>query len=242
VTAGSPRGFHIPWVAFFGRTLAEYLAMFAIDLDELRRGSTLDCPSGPDSFVAEAREAGCDVLGCDPLYALDPDALEAGARANVNDCLAAIESQEGALVFADYAAFRRSKLEALDRFLDDYRRHRESYVAASLPGLPFGDGSFDRVLGANFLFAYAHASHGGLYEGSEFDLDFHLRSVEGMARVARSEIRLVPMGSFSPPPRPHDFREPVAEHLRGLGFRVHFEPARYDSGLGAFDDVLVARR
>ena len=61
-----PTGLHLPYVAFFGRTLAEYLDMFCISLDQLREGSTLDCPSGPDSFVAEACAAGCDAVGGAP--------------------------------------------------------------------------------------------------------------------------------------------------------------------------------
>ena len=62
-----PAGLHLPFVAFFGRTLAEYLEMFAISADELRAGTTLDCPSGPDSFVAEACALGCAVSGIDPI-------------------------------------------------------------------------------------------------------------------------------------------------------------------------------
>ena len=58
MTAGANPGFHIPWVAFFGRTLAEYLAMFARGLDGLRLGSTPDCPSGLDRFLAGARSLG----------------------------------------------------------------------------------------------------------------------------------------------------------------------------------------
>lgn len=239
-----PRGFRIPFVAFFGRTLEEYLAMFAIARDDLAHGPVLDCPSGPDSFVAEARAAGFDATGCDPMYALAPDELAERGRANIEAAFAAIDAQRDTLVFSDLERFRASKRDALERFLADYRAHRDDgrYRAASLPSLPFADRSFDLVLAANFLFSYANARHGGLYEGEEFDLDFHLRSVTEIARVASREIRLVPMGSFDPPARPHDFRDPVRAHLESLGFATELVPSHHDAGLAGFNDVLVARR
>ena len=89
---------------------------------------------------------------------------------------------------------------------------------------------------------YANTRHGGLYEGEEFDLDFHLRSVEEIARVARNEIRLAPMGSFVPPPRPHAFRDPVRARLQELGWTTELVRSSDQSGLADFNDLLLARR
>jgi hypothetical protein len=235
-------GLRLPHVAFFGRTLAEYLEMFAISLDELRDGTTLDCPSGPDSFVAEACALGCEVSGVDPMYAYEPDALATRARRNLDASFVHIDAQRERLTFRDYDSFKRAKYEALDAFLRDYAEHRMRYLAASLPALPIADRSFDRVLAANFLFSYANTEFGGLYEGREFDLEFHLASVEEISRITRREIRLVPMGSFDPPPRPHSYRDPVSEHLERLGWATSLVPSSYQSGLAGFSDVLVARR
>jgi hypothetical protein len=94
----------------------------------------------------------------------------------------------------------------------------------------------------NFLFAYAHHSVGGLYAGKEFDLDFHLSAVTEMARVTKSELRLSPMGSFSPPSRPHDYRDAVMKCLQELGFTCTLERSYFDSGLKGFNDVLIAKR
>lgn len=77
----SPDGFTLRSVAFFGRTMAEYLEMLALDPDQLRDLSILDVASGPGSFVAEAPAAGLDVTGCDPLYGCDPDTITAQGRA-----------------------------------------------------------------------------------------------------------------------------------------------------------------
>lgn len=237
-----PAGFHIPFVAFFGRTLAEYLEMFAISLDELRDGSTLDCPSGPDSFVAEACAEGCEAAGCDPMYRFEPDELRARALENIDATFRVLDTRRDSMEFRDYDAFKRAKYDALDRFLGDYALHRARYHAASLPRLPFADGAFDRVLAANFLFTYSHTSAGGLYDGREFDLPFHLDSLREIARVARREIRAVPMGSFDPPPRPHEYRDAARELLEGLGWTTRLVRSQYQSGLKDFNDLLIAQR
>lgn len=237
-------GLRLSRVEFFGRTLAECLDMFAITLEELRQGRTLDCPSGPDSFVAEANDAGCELVGIDPQFASSPEDLRSLGLESLARCERMIRDRPEALTFLDVDAFLRAKHQAFERFIADYEAHRGDgrYVAASLPHLPFPDRAFDRVCAANFLFSYAPIEAGGLYEGNEFDLPFHLRAIEEIARIARHEIRLAPMGSFDPPPRPHAYRDPAIARLRELGFAVELVPSRFDSGLAAFNDVLVARR
>jgi hypothetical protein len=63
-----------------------------------------------------------------------------------------------------------------------------------------------------------------------------------IARVARREIRVVPMGSFDPPPRPHEYRDAVRRLLEDLGWRTSLARSPYQSGLKDFNDVLIARR
>jgi hypothetical protein len=237
-------GLRLETVEFFGRTLEECLEMFAVSLESLREGRTLDCPSGPDSFVAEACEAGCDVVGLDPRFTASPAELRAIGTECLARCERLIRDRPESLTFRDRDGFLEARRRALARFLTDYEAHRHDgrYVAASLPTLPFPDRAFDRVFAANFLFSYAPTQDGGLYAGQEFDLAFHLRSIEEIARVADREIRLAPMGSFDPPPRPHGYRDPVMKRLQELGFAVELVPSRFDSGLSAFNDVLVARR
>jgi len=65
-------------IAFYGRTLSEYIRMFRIDdIDYLKKYRVLDCPSGASSFVAEAHnKLGIDAVGCDPLFDRDPIILQ----------------------------------------------------------------------------------------------------------------------------------------------------------------------
>jgi hypothetical protein len=70
-------------IAFYGRTLGEYLLMFGInDIASLERYNTiLDCPSGASSFVAEANtEHGIQAIGCDRLFDKDVETLSKGGR------------------------------------------------------------------------------------------------------------------------------------------------------------------
>ena len=79
---GTP--YHLSFVAFFGRTFDEYMQMFSITPNELRKGRTLDCPSGPDSFIAEGLRQGLDVVGCDPMYEFDADEIHTRGKASID--------------------------------------------------------------------------------------------------------------------------------------------------------------
>ena len=54
----------VPW----GRCLAEYVSMFALNETDLQK-PILDCGGGLASFTAEAHAQGAPVVACDPIYA-----------------------------------------------------------------------------------------------------------------------------------------------------------------------------
>ena len=70
-------------VAFYGRTLSEYLKMFDIDLSLWKDCKILDCPGGASSFVAEANKLGIHVTGCDPLFGNDLKSLVQYGKADI---------------------------------------------------------------------------------------------------------------------------------------------------------------
>ena len=244
----SEQRFKLRHVAFFGRTLAEYLRMLALEQNRLQGLRILDVASGPGSFVAEALELGLDATGCDPMYGGDPEAIVAQGKADVDACREQIRKNPGVLVYDDIDAFYGAKYAALDRFAADYRQQRNTgrYVAGALPALPFADGAFDLVLTANFLMVYAPLADGGMHAGDEFGLPFHLRSVEELARVTRRELRIPGMHTWTQPPASHPYCEPLMRRLQELGFTVSLVPSDYDDGCSAAarecNHVLVARR
>lgn len=229
--------FKLRSVAFFGRTLAEYLQMFALDLEKLRGGKILDVASGPGSFVAEALALGLDATGCDPMYAHDAATIAARGKADIDACREQVRKNPGALVYRNVDHFYAEKYLALERFAADFRRRsgESRYVAGALPQLPFGDGAFDLVLSANFLMVYAPLADGGMHDGSEFGLEFHRQAFRELARVTRREIRVPAMHTWKQPPGPHPYCAPMMAELEALGFAVELVPTDYDDGSCAGD-------
>ncbi len=243
--------FKLRSVAFLGRTLAEYLEMFAMDLDELRGRRILDVASGPGSFVAEALAVGLDVTGCDPMYAQDTATITAQGKRDIDACREQIRKNPGVLVYRDIEKFYAEKYSALERFAADFR-HRcgeSRYVAGALPELPFEDRAFDLTLTGNFLLVYAPLADGGMHDGNEFGREFHRRAFRELARVTQREVRVAGMQTWTQPPKQHPYCEPLMAELEALGFAVELVPSHYDDGCQAGDrdgepvnGVLVARR
>ena len=244
----SPARFQLPSVAFFGRTMSEYLQMLALDKGQLRGLAILDVASGPGSFVAEALAVGLDVTGCDPLYDGDPEQITAQGKADIDACREQIRRNPEVLLYADIEAFYRDKYTALERFAADFttRRNEGRYVAGALPSLPFADTSFDLVLTANLLMVYAPLEDGGMSQGTDFGLAFHLRAVEELARVTKSELRISGMHTWKHPPERHPYCHPMMNRLEELGMRAELVQSHYDDGCSitnpACNQVLVARR
>lgn len=129
----------------------EVVALRDTDLAEKR---ILDCPSGPDAFVAGAARRGFDITGCDPIYAGTRE--EAMAQGHTDITLAQEESlkHQDQMGGVDVVEFSARKFRALEEFGVDFEAGRATgrYLAASLPNLLFADKSFDLVISANLLF------------------------------------------------------------------------------------------
>jgi hypothetical protein len=230
-------------VSFFGRTFDEYMQMFALHEAALRGLQVLDCPSGPDSFVAVANARGLQVTGCDPVFGGGADELRARAKANIEATFDALARATNPFTFRDPAKFRQDKFDALDAFVADYRTHGATrYVHAALPALPFTDRSYDLVLSSHFLFCYASVEDGGMLDHAEFDPGFHLKSIRELTRVARREVRMTPTHAMHLPPRHHPYLEAAMHEFRALGFDARLEPSTYDDGFAPLVEVLVATR
>ena len=237
------KSFSIPFVAFFGRNYQEYLAMFSLDESSLRGRSILDCPSGPDSFVADGTERGLNVIGCDPMYAMSIEQLLKSGKEHIDECFAQIEQTPGNFDIRDMEKFRKDKYDALESFSKDYLSGKGTrYIDASLPNLPLADRSFDLVLSSHFLFCYASVEDGGMMQGNMFELEFHFKCITELARVTRSELRMTPTHSMQAPPQRHPYLDASAKHLESLGFAVTIEPSEYEDGFAPFVEILVARK
>jgi hypothetical protein len=178
----------LPSVSFVGRSLAEYVSFFALDLAALRGHDVLDVAAGPSSFTAEACARKIDAVAVDPRYGGPLALLSAQVQDDYAHTFAEIRAKLRLLrgkTFASIDAAETERRAAAQRFLADYEAHfiHNRYVSGSLPLLPFFDGTFDLVLCAHLLFTDARL----------FDFDWHVAACRELVRVTADEVRIHPL-------------------------------------------------
>lgn len=199
------------------RSFAEYRKMFSLTEDDLR-GTILDCPGGGASFTAEVGAHGGRAIACDPQYVLPAAELAERARADLARGYRYHQSNPDEYVwtfFRDPEHYLAVRTASIELFTTHFTASPESYVAASLPALPFPAGRFELALCSHLLFSYA----------DRLGHDFHVASIVELTRVAR-EVRihpLVPMGLDSNPELPGLIAE-----LGQLNVRAVVEPVDYE--------------
>jgi hypothetical protein len=216
---------------FVGRTFAEYRWMFALEVQDVTRGSVLDCPGGPSSFAAIASSRGGSVTAVDPLYTRSVAALDARCGAAVERTVTQLAEDPELFVwdlYEDVETRGRYLRAAYERFLADYAHYPDRYVAAALPDLPFISDSFALVLSATLLFLY----------DDRLDRDFHAAAPRELARVASEEVRVFTLASLDR--GRSSYVDPVAETLRGGGLAVEFEEVPYEFQPGATEMIVVS--
>ncbi len=234
------RALELPRVVFFGRSGAEACRFFNLDLADWAGASLLDCPGGPGSLLPLARGAGLEVLAVDPLYALEPEALERRCREDIAFTMERLGRSPTVRPDFDLAPYHRDKLEALEAFLVDRQVHPAAYRAGALPELPLPDRSVDLVLSGHLLFAYAPLADGGLNEHDDLDLAWHRRSLAELLRVCRRELRIYPAHTITLPTRVHPYVEPLIAELPA-GWQASLEPTSYDQGAAGDTPMLRIR-
>jgi SAM-dependent methyltransferase len=218
----------VPW----GRTLAEYRAMFSLSDEDLAR-PIIDVGAGPASFTAELGASGGHVVACDPLYARGAGEIRratVGAEEAVRALLKAEPNRFVWHVFSDLDALVAARRGALERFLTDYeaRPSLGRYCAASLPRLPFPDRSFGLALCSHLLFLYSAA----------LDLEAHVAAILELARVA-PEVRIFPLLTMEGTPSPH--LAGALARARGHGLSAEVVGVDYEVQAGGRHMLRVTR-
>jgi GNAT superfamily N-acetyltransferase len=219
----------VPW----GRSFDEYVRMFALTEDDLKR-SILGCADGPAAFNAELTRRGGQIVSCDPLYAHSSDEIEARIRHCFETILEQTRLNADGFVWSseipDVDALGKVRMTAMRRFLDDFPDGKDSgrYVAAELPKLAFHDAEFELALCSHFLFLYNSTGR-----------DFHTQSVIELARVAR-EVRIFPLLQLDGRKSPH--LPDVIEKMNSLGHVTELVPVPYEFQRGANEMLRVVRR
>ncbi len=177
----------VPW----GRCLAEYVSMFALDeADDLKK-TMLDCGGGPASFTAEANALGYSVIACDPIYAFSAEDIAPRIEAARDLIMPQVRQKADAYVWRsirDPDELERVRMAAMRQFLQDFSKEQQvgRYVEGSVLNLPFPDGHFDLALSSHFLLSYSE----------QLGLDFHQQAIAELCRVAQ-EVRIFPLLTVS---------------------------------------------
>jgi len=218
----------VPW----GRSFAEYRAMFALaDADLERR--VLGCGDGPASFNAVATRRGARVVSCDPLYHWTAPEIRARIDATYQEVIDQTRRNHQEFVWSTIHSVEelgQIRMAAMNDFLDDYPAGRVSgrYLEAELPHLPFGDGFFDVALCSHLLFLYT----------TQLGEAFHQRAIREMCRVA-GEVRIFPLLALGGVPSP--LVDPVAAEFRAQGFNVSIEEVDYEFQRGGNKMMRIRR-
>lgn len=214
---------------FFGRSFSETIRCFGFAEAALRPFRVLDCAAGPSCFTADANSRGIRAVAADPMYYRSPGALQALGAVDYESMFRKMRINPELFSFDYFDSFgdaERDRYTALSRFLQDYRDSFPTgrYVTASLPDLPFEDGSFDVALCGHLLFVYA------------FDYEFHLRAIRELCRVACHEVRIHPVVDASG--QTHPFVDGLIRELELQGYSCTMQKVDYTFFKGS-DTTLV---
>ncbi|NWF69933.1 MAG: class I SAM-dependent methyltransferase [Chloroflexi bacterium] len=218
-------------IAFYGRTLAEYTRMYALDLAALRGQRVLDCPGGASSFTAEALSLGIRAAACDILYGGDMAAVLAQGQADIEHTVDGVAQVAHMFHWDFYGTpngLKTQRTAALHGFAAHYPGGGR-YINARLPRLPFADQTFALVLSGHLLFTY----------GDRLDYDFHLKALRELYRVTAGEVRVYPLQGLDARPYPHLSR--LLDDLRAQRIHAEIRPVPFEFQRGSSQILCLSR-
>ncbi len=212
-------GFTLKNVVPWGRSFAEYVAMFALSGDDLLK-RILGCGDGPASFNALLTRQGGSVLSVDPLYRFPAEDIRGCIRETFEGVMEQTRKNMHEFTWTSIKTvdeLGRLRMAAMEEFLSDYplgiRQGR--YVDGELPHLPFADGEFDLAVCSHLLFLYSE----------QLSEVFHVASIRELCRVA-GEVRVFPLLELGARTSRH--LQAVIAGLNANGHAVAIVPVPYE--------------
>jgi len=147
----------------------------------------LGCGDGPAAFNSVGNAFGGNITSIDPIFSFPKKEIEKRINETFGEVINQTRLNADKFnwdMFGSVEGLGKIRMKSMLQFLDDFEQGLEEgrYVAAELPKLPFEDNSFDMALCSHFLFLYSE----------HLDLDFHIKAITEMLRVA-SEVRIFPV-------------------------------------------------
>jgi hypothetical protein len=218
----------VPW----GRSYEEYVSMFSLSKDDLNL-YILGCADGPSSFNCGLTKRGGRIISADPLYRYTGEQIAQRINDTQSDVFDQTRKNAKEFVWSTIHSIEelgRIRMSAMQEFLGDYEEGlgERRYVPESLPSLSFIDKQFQLALCSHFLFLYSE----------HLNLDFHIRCVHEMCRVAH-EVRIFPLLKLGS--RPSQHVEPVIENLKGTGYKAEIVRVGYEFQRGGNKMLRICR-
>ncbi|WP_060535618.1 hypothetical protein [Paenibacillus bovis] len=226
------QGLSLERIVFLGRTFEEYMSIFGLAQNDLQGQKILDCPAGACSFAAEASLLGAEVTAVDMAYHFDNEELYNKGQQDIRHMIQSMteaRDQYDWSTLGSITQLENLRTEALEQSSLDRRVHPNRYIPAVLPDLPFGNKTFDLTVSAHFLFLYA----------DRLDEEFHIRCLQELMRVTRTEIRIFPLVNLKSE-RVAFVEKAVAAAGQG-SWEIQEIPTDYTFQKGA-DTLLVLKR
>lgn len=216
----------------FGRSLDEYVRMFNLTNDDLRK-SILSVADGPASFNAEGTQCGYPIQSVDPLYIFNADQIRNRFYNVVDNVIEQIKSTPNDWIWTYHDSpekLKKSRERALKLFCDDfeYGKAQRRYEVGELPKLQYQDHEYEIGLSSHFLFLYS----------DHFDEVFHTNSIFEMLRVCR-EVRIFPLLTLMLRRSPH--LNNVVVKLEKAGFNCEFHKVAYELQRGGNEMLRITR-
>ncbi|MBN2166418.1 MAG: hypothetical protein JW717_09100 [Marinilabiliaceae bacterium] len=216
-----------------GRNGKDYLHMFNLfGLDD--KVSYIDCASGPSSFNAYMSSKDIQVVSIDPIYEKQREEIQRNIKISFDSLIDQIKQKQHLFKWDIYRSVEHLseiRRKAMDDFLSDYENGKDEgrYVAGSLPHLNFANHSFDIALCSHFLFLYS----------DYYSLDFHIKSIMEMMRVAK-ECRIFPLYGLSGKESP--YLRDVVKILRKEKYQTHICNVPYEFQKGANQCLIIRKK
>ncbi|MDD5216387.1 MAG: SAM-dependent methyltransferase [Methylococcales bacterium] len=224
-------GFSLDKVVPWGRSFEEYVKMFNLSDDDLKR-RILGCGDGPASFNASLTRRGGNVVSIDPIYNFDLIQIKNRITETYDVVIEQLRKNKDDYVWDTVPSVEelgRIRMSAMELFVSDYETGKNKrYIAGELPILPFENEAFDLALSSHFLFLYSeHLSAG-----------FHVLALQEMLRVA-NEVKVFPIVTLNGAPSPH--LNSVIESLENQKLRVEICKVDYEFQRGANQMLVVTQ-
>lgn len=217
----------VPW----GRSFDEYIKMFALSDDDLRK-RILGCSDGPASFNCTLTKRGGSVVSIDPIYQFTAEEIAKRISETYDIVMEQMRQNFQEFVWTHIGSVEELghlRTTAMYDFLADYPTGKGEgrYISAELPQLPCSGSAFDLALCSHFLFLYS----------VHFDKAFHLLSLRELCRVAH-EVRVFPILELGSIRSRHV--DDVISTLASEGYEVRIEQVDYEFQKGGNEMLRIS--